>query len=181
MPFLRTLGALALLCLCQAASAQAYKCTVNGTTSYQDKPCADGKGTTLDLPGAYSPPGSTGDRSPQGIALGLSFAKVMVQRCPLSQATADGLDMIASALGPTLKPLSAAQLDAIAAKASAHAGIVLASPDRAAACKSVDGSIGSTFHALAQFYTSEMKYFEPQFEKDSAELARLLAEKGFMP
>lgn len=35
--------------------------------------------------------------------------------------------------------------------------------------------------SLAEFYTSEMKYYEPQHEKDSAELARLLAEKGFMP
>lgn len=35
--------------------------------------------------------------------------------------------------------------------------------------------------SLAQFYTSEMKYYEPAFEKDSAELAKLLAEKGFMP
>jgi nitroreductase len=35
--------------------------------------------------------------------------------------------------------------------------------------------------SLAQFYTSEMKYFEPQFEKDSAALAELLADKGFMP
>jgi len=35
--------------------------------------------------------------------------------------------------------------------------------------------------SLAQFYTSEMKYFEPQFEQDSAELERLLRDKGFMP
>jgi nitroreductase len=35
--------------------------------------------------------------------------------------------------------------------------------------------------SLAQFYTSEMKYYEPQFEKDSAELQQLLEDKGFMP
>jgi hypothetical protein len=154
MSLLRTLCALALPCLCQVAAAQAYKCTVNGTTSYQDKPCADGKGTTLDLPGAYSPPGTAaGDHTPQGIALNLSYAKVMVQRCPLGQATADSLDLIASALGPSLKSLGAAQLDAISAKAATHAGIVLASANRAAACKSIDGAIGTTFHALAQAAT----------------------------
>ena len=35
--------------------------------------------------------------------------------------------------------------------------------------------------SLAQFYTSEMKYYAPEFEKDSAELAQLLEDKGFMP
>ncbi len=35
--------------------------------------------------------------------------------------------------------------------------------------------------SLAQFYTSEMKYFEPEFERDSAELMKLLEAKGFMP
>ena len=35
--------------------------------------------------------------------------------------------------------------------------------------------------SLAQYYTSELKYYEPSFERDSAELLQLLQDKGFLP
>ena len=34
---------------------------------------------------------------------------------------------------------------------------------------------------LAQFYTSDLKYAPPVFERDSAKMAAFLAERGFMP
>ncbi len=35
--------------------------------------------------------------------------------------------------------------------------------------------------SLAQYYTSEMKYFTPTFERDSEKLRELLERKGFLP
>lgn len=149
MSLLRPLCALALLCLSQAACAQAYKCTVNGTTTYQDTPCADGKGTTLDLPGAFSPPGAIDGNTPEGTALGLSFTRLMVQRCPLGRTSSDRLDMIAMTLGPSLKSLGKTQMTAIYAKAAHYADVALASPKRAADCKSIDDAINSAFQSRA--------------------------------
>jgi len=73
----------------------------------------------------------------------------MVQRCPLSRTSSDRLDMIALALGPSLKSLGKAQMEAIYAKALHDADLALASPKRAADCKAIDDAINAAFQSRA--------------------------------
>ena len=141
--------ALALLCLSPLAFAQAYKCTQDGKTSYQDTPCPTGKGIALDLPGAFAPPGSTGGHSPRDTARGLVIAHVMAVRCPLSASTKTALDMLAMMVVPTLK-LGRQELDGIEAAATREATAVLASPRRAFACGGIEREVQTAFQQMPQ-------------------------------
>ena len=150
----RLLCALVLLGVGPLAMAQAYKCTVDGRTTYQDKPCPAGGGTKLDLPGAYAPPplagGSVGSYSPQDLAMGLAFNKVMQERCPLGASSASKLATLESALLPLLRPVSQAQLVQIDQRAHKAAGDLLASPNRGLACKFVEAKIDEAYGQLRQ-------------------------------
>jgi hypothetical protein len=61
--FMSSLLAGAALCAAAHAAQPVYKCRVDGTLSYSDRPCADGKGETLAPPamgsGAGIPVGDT--------------------------------------------------------------------------------------------------------------------------
>jgi len=153
----RLLCALVLLGTSPLAMAQAYKCTVDGHTTYQDKPCPAGGGTKMDLPGAYAPPplagGTVGNYSPQDLAMGLAFNKVMQERCPLGTASASKLATLEGALLPLLRPVSQAQLVQIDQKAHKAANDLLASPNRALACKFVEAKIDEAYGQLQQATT----------------------------
>lgn len=139
--------ALALLCLSQLACAQAYKCTQDGKTSYQDRPCPTGKGIALDLPGAFAPPGSAGGASPREAARGLVIAHVMAVRCPLSANTQTAIEMLGMMVAPTLK-LSRQELDGIEIAATRDAQAALASPMRAAACNRIERDVETAFRQI---------------------------------
>jgi len=150
----RLLCALVLLGTSPLAMAQAYKCSVDGHTTYQDQPCPAGGGTKMDLPGAYAPPplagGAVGNYAPQDLAMGLAFNKVMQERCPLGPASASRLALLEGALLPLLRPVSQAQLVQIDQKAHQAANGLLAGPNRALACKFVEAKIDEAHGQLQQ-------------------------------
>jgi len=155
MNVVRALCALALAASVPAAFAQAYKCTVNGTTTYQDKPCPRGDDSVkMDLPGAYSPPlltsASLNGHSPQDIALGLSFNRVMVQRCNLGGTASMRLDTLAQAISPLVRAVSPSQQATLDATASKRADEIIASPNRNVACKLVDTLINVAYDQLTR-------------------------------